>query len=173
MTATPEPAHWSTAQKIAFRFFFVLFLLYIVLDPNGVVPFYDGVYNWGIPVFHNLVIWIGKHILHLTKTITIFTNGSGDTTYDYVILLLIAIASALVCVIWSIAGRKATNYNKLLYWVSVVLRFYIGLTMVAYGGFKIIKLQFPAPEGQRLLERLGDMSPMRLAWTYMGYSKGF
>jgi hypothetical protein len=45
--------------------------------------------------------------------------------------------------------------------------------MVTYGSIKIIKLQFPSPSLGRLLQPLGTMSPMGLAWTYMGYSTGF
>jgi len=49
----------------------------------------------------------------------------------------------------------------------------MAITMVTYGSVKIIKLQFPAPGPDRLIQPLGTMSPMGLAWTYMGYSTGF
>ncbi|TWJ00782.1 hypothetical protein JN11_02041 [Mucilaginibacter frigoritolerans] len=45
--------------------------------------------------------------------------------------------------------------------------------MICYGLYKVIKLQFPAPSFSRLLEPVGKLSPMGLAWTYMGYSRGF
>ena len=38
---------------------------------------------------------------------------------------------------------------------------------------KIFKLQFPSASLTHLLDPLGDFSPMGLAWTYMGFSKGF
>ena len=31
--------------------------------------------------------WVGRHILHLSYAITVFPNGSGDTTYNYVEVL--------------------------------------------------------------------------------------
>jgi len=171
--ATAEPSNWSLAQKIAFRFFALFFLLYVFFNPNGVLPYTDTLSGYYLTPFHWLVPWIGKHVLHLVKPITIFTNGSGDTTYDYVTLLLLSVLAGLGAFIWSLTGRSTRNYNKLFYWLTVVLRYYAGITMVAYGSFKVIKLQFPYPSLGRLQEPLGDMSPMGLAWTYLGYSTGF
>lgn len=172
-TATAEPANWSNAQKIAFRFCFAFFILFIFLDPNG-LPFVDeetGIFY--LAPFHKLIAWLAAHVLHLSKPITVFTNGSGDTTYDYLIILLIVVTSLIAAAIWTITGRGARNYNKLLYWLTVVIRYYVGINMVAYGSAKIIKLQFPSPSLHRLTEPLGNMSPMGLAWTYMGFSKAF
>jgi len=172
-TVTAEPANWSNAQKIAFRFCFAFFILFIFLDPNG-LPFVDeetGIFYLG-PA-HKLIVWLAAHVLHLAKPVTVFTNGSGDTTYDYLIILLIVTTSLIAAVIWSITGRATRNYNKMLYWLTVVIRFYVGINMVAYGSAKIIKLQFPSPSLSRLIEPLGNMSPMGLAWTYMGFSKAF
>jgi hypothetical protein len=172
-TLTTEPVNWSTTQKIAFRFFLVFFILYIFFNPNGVIPFSDNLYNIYITPFHTIVPWLAKHVLHMAKPITIFTNGSGDTTYDYLVILFIAILSAIAATVWSVTGRKTKNYNKLLYWLTVILRYYVGITMVEYGCVKIIKLQFPSPSLGKLIEPLGNMSPMGLAWNYLGYSTGF
>jgi len=172
-TVTAEPINWSISQKVAFRFFLLFFVLYMFFNPNGVLPFSDTLANIYIQPFHTLIPWVAKHILHLPKPITIFTNGSGDTTYDYVIILFMAFVSAVGTVVWSITGRNTKNYNKLLYWLTVIVRYYVAITMVAYGSFKVIKLQFPSPSPGKLIEPLGNMSPMGLAWTYLGYSVGF
>jgi len=172
-TAAAEPAYWSNAQKIAFRFFMIFFILYIFFNPNGVLPYSDDLYNIYIGSFHTLIPWMAKHILHLAKPVTTFTNGSGDTTYDYLVILLMGAISVVGAAIWSITGRNTRNYNKLFYWLTVVLRYYVGITMLSYGFAKVIKLQFPSPSFSRLLEPVGKMSPMGLAWTYLGYSTGF
>lgn len=172
-TTTAEPAYWSTPQKVAFRFFTLLFILFIFLNPNGVIPFTDGLSELYVQPLHSFIPWLAKHVLHMAKPVTIFTNGSGDTTYDYLILLFITVISLVGAVVWSIIGRKTHNYNKLLYWLTVIVRYYVAITMVCYGSVKIIKLQFPSPSLGRLMQPLGNMSPMGLAWTYMGYSTGF
>lgn len=170
---TAEPINWSAAQKVTFRFFLIFFVLYIFFNPNGVLPYSDDLFNIYIPPFHNLIQWLALHVLHTAKPITIFTNGSGDTTYDYLIILLITTIAVTGTIVLSITGRNTRNYNKLFYWLTVVIRYYVAITMLGYGFFKVIKLQFPAPSFDRLLEPVGNMSPMGLAWTYFGYSTAF
>src|ERR1700744_78087 len=149
--STAEPVYWSATQKIAFRFFFIFLLLYIFLNPNDTIPFYGEISNLYIPLFHKFIPWMAKSILHLAKPVTEFTNGSGDTTYDYLIVLFIIVVSTIGAIIWSITGKGTRNYNKLLYWLTVVVRFFVAITMVTYGSLKIIKLQFPAASFGRLL----------------------
>lgn len=167
-----EPAYWSAPQKIALRFFLVYFLLYIFFNPNGTI-FLDTASNYYIEPFHQLIPWLAAHVLRLAKPITIFTNGSGDTTYDYLIILFSAVLAATATLIWSVLDKRALNYNKLFYWTCVIIRYYVALTMLTYGFIKVIKLQFPSPTPFRLSESFGNASPMGLAWTYMGYSTGF
>jgi hypothetical protein len=169
----PSNTNWTLAQKLGFRFFMLFFIQYIFLNPNGVLPGINAIYNSYIGVFHKVIIWMAAHVLHITRPIGIVQTGSGDTTYDYLIMLMITIVSIAGTVIWSLTDSKRLNYNRLFYWLAVMLRFYVAITMVSYGYVKIIKLQFPAPSPIRLMETVGNMSPMGLAWTYMGYSVGF
>ena len=169
-TETPE---WSLSNKLLFRFFFSYFLLFIIFNPNGVVPYIDDLFNWYIQPFHHFIPWLGSHVLHLSKPITVFTNGSGDTTFDNVVLLLTAFLAVLGTAIWSILDRKRPSYQKLFYWLLVILRYYVAITMFSYGFFKVIKLQFPFLSLNSLIEPYGDSSPMGLAWRFMGYSTGY
>lgn len=170
---TAEPAYWSPGRKIALRFFFIFFIQYIIFNPNGVLPNIDKLYEIYIVPIHSLMVWIGTHILGMKKPIDTFTNGSGDTTYDFVLLLFGLVLAVIGAIIWSVADRKARNYNNLFYWLTVIVRYYVAITMITYGCVKIIKLQFPGPSPDRLLQPFGNASPMGLAWTYMGYSTGF
>ncbi|MFL6236940.1 MAG: hypothetical protein ACJ76N_27670, partial [Thermoanaerobaculia bacterium] len=52
----------------------------------------------------------------------------------------------------------------------VYVRLGLGMTMIQYGAFKIIPSQFPAPSLDRLLQSIGDSSPMGILWTFMGAS---
>ncbi len=173
MTQPVNYFRWTFGQKVAVRFFFLFFLLYIILNPNGVLPKVDLLFSIYIELFHKLIPWIAKHILHLSYDITVFTNGSGDTTYDYITLLSIIVISLIGCVIWSVLDRKRASYNQLYYWLTVIVRYYAAFTMLTYGFVKVFKLQFPSPSLGRLLQPYGDSSPMGLAWTFMGYSKGY
>ena len=54
--------------------------------------------------------------------------------------------------------------------VRLLLRFYLCEMLFGYGFAKIIPLQFAQPSSFRLTQQLGDMSPMGLLWTFMGFS---
>jgi uncharacterized membrane protein YphA (DoxX/SURF4 family) len=175
LASTSQAPAWTSIQRVLFRFSVAWVLLYIFFNPNGILPGVDETFNFYVTPFHHLIPWIGRHILRLSKPITIFTNttGSGDTTYDYVTLLLICFLSALACAIWTILDRKRTSYSTLYYWVTTILRYYLGITMLTYGFSKVFKMQFPYPGLYTLLEPYGNSSPMGLAWTFMGYSDGY
>ncbi len=164
---------WGFTQKLVFRFFLILFLLYIFFNPNGVLPYSDYIFNFYIPPFHKLMLWIAKNILHLSYPVTVFTNGSGDTTYDYVVIFFITAVAVTASVVWSILDKRITTYNKLFYWLCVIVRYYVAITMFAYGFVKVFKLQFPFFSPDRLLEPYGNSSPMGLAWNFLGFSRGY
>ena len=49
-------------------------------------------------------------------------------------------------------------------------RYYVALIILSYGLFKIVPVQFSEPSQSILLQTYGESSPMRLLWTFMGYS---
>ena len=133
---------WSNPKKIAFRYVFIFFALFLLIYNNGIIPYSYIVLRYPNQLLEIIIPWIGKHILHLSQEITDFTNGSGDTTYDYVVIFTLATTALLGTIIWSVLDRKKNNYVKLYYWLTVAVRFYIGLLLIQYGLLKIIKLQY-------------------------------
>ncbi len=117
-----------------------------------------------------VVPWFGEDILHLPYYITIFTNGSGDTTFNYVQVLIFLILSIALSSIWTLLDRKRINYKKLYYWIRVLVRYYLAYMMMSYGFAKIFNTQFPFPSDLSLSKTYGESSPMHLIWTFMGYS---
>lgn len=173
METTFTHESWTSVQKIAFRFAFLAIGLFILIENNGAYPFYDVIMAYPGELLHIFIPWVGKNILHLSYDITVFTNGSGDTTYDYVILFVILCLSVTGTIIWSLLDRNRDNYSKLYYWLTVAVRFYVGLMLFNYGMYKVIKMQFPFPGVGRLMQPYGNSSPMGLAWTFLGFSKGY
>ncbi|HKD92503.1 MAG TPA: hypothetical protein VKB56_11375 [Terriglobales bacterium] len=174
----PQP-RWGFGTRIGFRFAFAYFVLYMLPFPSEWLhlPWRQSGPNlserWYDAAGQKIVPWVAKHILHLSKDITIFSNGSGDTTYNWVAVLCFVILAAMVTVVWSIADRKRTNYEKLHAWFRVVLRLWLAGIIGLYGMFKLYQAQFPAPYLARYLERYGDSSPMGILWTLMGASRAY
>jgi len=124
-------------------------------------------------LWHKIIPWVAAKVLHLSYPITIFTNGSGDTTYDYVNLLTFFTLALAGAGIWSVLDRQRRSYDKAYYWLRVLVRYSLAYTMMLYGFIKVFHLQMPFPYLSQLVQPLGDKSPMGLAWTFMGYSKAF
>lgn len=172
-TTFTEPLNWSLERKIIFRFFCAYFVLYTFPFPLDIIPGTDNVSGYYTNVWHLIVPWIGRNLLNLPYEITVFPNGSGDTTYDYVYVLCLFVLSIIFTLIWTILDRNRLNYNATLYWLLVLLRYYLAFTMFSYGFAKLFKTQFPFPNLGRLMQPYGQSSPMGLAWTFMGYSTGY
>jgi len=157
---------WSPLKKFGFCFLACYLLLYISSNQFVLSSFFDAIWR-------PLVPWFGKHILHLSEDITVFPNGSGDTTYNYVSLLVYMTLSLIIASILAIVDRKRPDYNYLFLWLIIIVRYYIIFQMLIYGFAKVFYLQFQPPSFARLLQPYGDSSPMGLLWTFMGYSKGY
>lgn len=166
----PSTRLWSAGEKLAFRFFFVFFALFIFPFPLTFLPYAGELYE---KLWQLFVPWAGAHILHLPDPITIFTNGSGDTTFDYVKTGAMLVLAALAALIWAVADRRRRNYDTLHHWLRVWLRYYVAYMMFIYGFSKVFHLQMPSPYLSQLVQPFGDKSPMGLAWSYVGYSKAF
>ena len=166
-------AQWSPARRIGFRFVFAYLILYSFPFPIGTLPLTAAVRGWYDKLWHLVVPWFGAHVMHLAKPITIFTNGSGDTTYDYVLLLVNLIIAALATVIWTLLDRRARAYPRLALGLRIYVRYVLAFALLAYGSFKVIQTQFPYPPLDRLVEPFGDFSPMGVVWSWMGVSYAY
>ncbi|MBS1933139.1 MAG: DoxX family membrane protein, partial [Bacteroidetes bacterium] len=186
MNTMPKP--WSLLEKTAFRFFCCFFLIYLFPFPLNVLelisPFdsdnppkfikwYYTLFGYYDTFLHAFIPWVGRHILHLANPITIFTNGSGDTTYDYVALFTFFMLSILATIIWSVLDRRRASYVKTHIALRILIRYILGFYMISYGFYKVFHLQMLSPYLTQLVQPFGDKSPMGLAWSFVGYSKGF
>src|SRR5215470_3985273 len=93
--------HWSLATRIGFRFAFAYLVLFMFPFPMYYIPYTGKLVQLYTNLWHAIVPWTGKHILHLSYDITVFTNGSGDTTYDYLQALCLLTLAAAATIIWS------------------------------------------------------------------------
>lgn len=166
---TPD-TQWSNPKKIAFRLCFLYFALYIFFTPNNDLPLIDLFYEQLDKLLQSFIPWFSKHVFGYTGEMPMGPSGSGDSTYDYMLWFFSIILAVAGTIIWSLLDRHRKSYNTLYYWIRVIVRYYLFYTMVIYGSYKVIKLQFPYPSLTRLVQPYGDSSPMGLAWTYMGYS---
>jgi hypothetical protein len=162
---------WSWPVRFAFRYCFAFFVLNILPFPFSYIPYVSVVAKpwndfWGavVPAASEAVFRVSAHVR---------PNGSGDTTWNWVQIFLIAVLSLVIAAAWSILDRQRLAYPRLHEALRVVVRFFVAVSMIGYGIIKVIQSQFLPPTLEKLIQPAGDMSPMGLLWFFMGYSQGY
>ncbi len=100
-------------------------------------------------------------------------NGNGDYPEQWMLVAACAFLAALSCIVWSLADRRRKEYNKLNYWFSLAIRYFLIFNGFSYGIGKMFILQMPFPNLSQLATPLGDYLPMRLSWMFIGYSSSY
>lgn len=159
-------SNWTLIQKIGFRFIFLFLLLWS--SPWYWLPF---VGDWLGDYAYYPAYWIRNTLLHESPPVWSHApTGSGDTYDDWLLWMFWLSISILGTVIWSIIDRTRIHYERLAYWFRFGLRYYLSLVMFSYGFHKVYPHQMPFPNLAQLHTPLGDLSPMRLSWLFLGYS---
>ena len=154
---------WSPATRVAFRFTFVFLLLFL--------PLFAWLVIETISAWDPIVKWAAESLFGV-KTGALPAN-SGDTTRNWVLLLLIVVVAVAATLIWSVVDRRAASYPRLYRWFRVYVRFALAATLIMYGSIKVFPVQFPPPSVDRLMTPIGDASPMGLLWAFMGASAAY
>jgi hypothetical protein len=167
----PPQRRWHPLTRTAFRFAFVYLLLYNLPFPLNAFPYVDKSVEWYNSFWSWVVTHVAKTALH--KEIGTVFNGSGDRTFDYLLVAVLLLIALVITVIWSVLDRKRLSYPTLHRWLNVYVRFVLGTSMIGYGAYKVIASQFSTPTLDRLMQPYGDSSPMGLLWTFMGASEPY
>jgi len=152
-----QSKNWSLISKIIFRFSFSYFTLFILL------LFVAG-------FIETPLHWFADTILNWGADFKTESTGSGDRSFDYVRFALNLLLAFFASAIWTLLDKKRTAYITLFYWFQTMLRVFLCLAMILYGLAKVFKGQFADPSLELLLQPVGEMSPMGLAWAFMGHS---
>lgn len=154
------------------RFFTVYFLLFIIPFPLSYLPFVKIISKWYNHAVSKCVAFFGKYIFHIPFPLVAANNGSSDTTFNYIRLLLFVVLAIVVAVGYTLK-EKNRKYDALVWhWLKTYIRFFFAFMMIQYGFEKILRTQFPFPY-YSLNETYGQSAPMRLMWSFMGYSKAY
>jgi len=160
---------WGVPRRIAFRFAVIFAGLLMFPFPIYVIPKSDDLSTALSKPLEWATQWFATSVLGLPR-LAAETTGSGDRMFDYVQLLLFALCAAIGTMVWSIIDRRRRSYTKLAALAWVVLRYFLAWTMLRYGELKVIKSQFPDLSPSTLHQRLSEIPPMRLVWSFIGYS---
>jgi hypothetical protein len=170
--AEPPAESWSSARRLAFRFVFCFAVLLYFPHPLGLVPFSDKVTERIDQAHVKAAIWVADRLFHPPPEELPEQTGSGDTLWNWTqtgALLVLALVAAAV---WTALDRRRAQYRTLSAWLDLSLRWALFQIMLGYGFAKVFPHQMPWETG-RLVEPLGEMSPMGLVWTFMGFAPAY
>ncbi|HVG09584.1 MAG TPA: hypothetical protein VNM67_17920 [Thermoanaerobaculia bacterium] len=167
-----ENPDWGPLRRALFRFLFSYLVLYSLPFPLDAIPVYGEILKEAYKeIWRAVVPWVGELVLGVEVRVRL--GGSGDTAYNYVQLFCYLILALAATAIWTLLDRRRANYTRLHEWLRVYVRFTLAAAMIVYGAYKVIPSQFGAPFPSDLLQPIGESSPMRLLWTFMGVSASY
>jgi hypothetical protein len=164
-----SPAAWPLMKRILFRFAAAFFILQSFPLPLNLIP--SAALAHFLSTIQEAPVRSMARLLHVS--VDVLPNGSGDTTYSWVLLLCIAIGAVLITLVWSVIDWRRRDYDRAWIALRAYLRFVLAMAMIRYGAAKVIPSQFPPPTLDRLMQPFGDASPMGLLWTFMGASAAY
>ena len=159
-----DPATWPKWRTFGFKFVSVFLALFSF-------PLID--WNFYSVLLHSQ--WNSVHdYLVLASYTTNFGLDQGGGTGLWAWLILALIASA-VTLVWEQRKplRTKAQYQNLYYWFSVLLRYKIGIALIAFGLIKFFPLQIPYPSLSNLHTNYGDYLPWKIYYHTIGITQGY
>jgi hypothetical protein len=168
---------WNFPSRIAFRFCVIYFGLYCIFTQiiNSVL----AIPNVDVPDWATLgpmrlsVEWVAAHIFGLKMPLVSSGSGSGDKTFDWVLVFCLLVLSGAATAVWSVLDRRRSSYAALDRWFRLFVRFCLAGQMLTYGMVKAVPLQMPFPFLFTQIEPFGNLSPMGILWASVGASPAY
>ncbi len=101
------------------------------------------------------------------------TGGTcGDYPQHFQVLYLGTSVGLVVGFLYNLFINRITNGSIVLAANITLLRYFLACILLAYGIVKVMGTQFPHMMAN-MDARFIELNPMRVAWTFFGYSKGY
>lgn len=137
--------------------------------------YYGKGYAWVYQKKNEACDWVGKEVFNVK--VIIQPTGSGDTMRNYIGCFCAAVIATGLALVWTVLllflamWKVSWKGDAWLHGtVRVIVRYFLIQMLFGYGFAKVFPMQFSPPSAFRLSQQLGDMSPMGLLWTMMGFS---
>ncbi len=164
------PNRWN---NILFRYLFVFFTLIIFPFPLNIIPGSEVVFDNYNDAWTAIINFTGNILVGLEEPLELSFTGSGDKLYDWLWYASVIGLTLIIGTAFNIIDFKRANYETLKKWFLLFVCYYLAYYMFVYGIIKLFYLQFGPPSMERLFQTFGQASPMRLMWTFMGFSQTY
>ncbi len=153
---------WASWERHLFRFSFLfLILLIIPLDWK----FYGDLFR---------INWFSLHVydlFKLSKYLPDFLNLGEDSQWGlkgFASWGIVSVIALLGAFLWARLAPQKQEYAVLYYWLRVIVRYRLGIALLAYGFVKFFPLQMPFPSLSNLLTNYGDFFAWKIYFQTVG-----
>ncbi|GAB3523403.1 DoxX family protein [Emticicia fontis] len=101
-----------------------------------------------------------------------YNSGCGDFPQHYQVVGRGALIGGAVGLLFNLLHAKIPNAYRVQPILVFLLRMYLAWIIMSYGLAKVFAGQFPQLMAN-MDARMAELSPMRVAWAFFGYSKGY
>ncbi|HEV8271149.1 MAG TPA: hypothetical protein VGQ04_07555 [Chitinophagaceae bacterium] len=168
---------WRSWEKILFRFFSVWLLVLSQIAYNPLLEVLGYNYNEQRMILNRplvgVVSWLDDSLFHIGYLPDQHAIDFSDTHFGVILFLAILLVSVIACILWTLFDKKRANYNRIYYWCSNYLAYYIFLAMITYAVYKVIPIQAHYPTAPELLTRWGDLRNWEILFRFMGTSPAY
>lgn len=153
---------WPRWQQWLLRVCVIFFLLLLVpLEAKWYKRFLDATYFYEV---------LSPFTSYRPNFIEIHSESGrwGFLSYStWFFALGIALVGASI---WTLLQRKSipVNYDKLYYWLRVLVRYRIAIGIIDFGYLKLFPMQMPYPSVANLNTNFGDYTLYKLYWQSVG-----
>ncbi|SEJ02128.1 hypothetical protein SAMN04487995_3070 [Dyadobacter koreensis] len=162
---TPQTQTWTKYKKIIFRVSLIYFLIQALpLDWKYFRTVFST--NWLAPHFQDLF----RLTTYMPSFISPVSLWGIESFINWFVILAIALIGSFI---WGLADKKNKEYDKLYYWLRVLLRYRLAIAIIGYGVLKLFKLQLPEPALSDLQTSYGDYLPWKIYSLSTGIGSAF
>jgi hypothetical protein len=160
---------WSTPKLILFRLFAVWVVLLTITIPFTYHFFpvtgnwFSGISEWMVRYSARIFVGTGPYAQQLIS----------DSTGMYVHVFNMLMIALVVSLVWTYFYSTVRSHQRMQYWFTVYVRYFLALQLLIYGFSKVFKAQFYLPEPNTLFTPLGQLYPDILYWSSMGVSRSY
>lgn len=157
---------WTNWEKFTFRVFGTYFFLLCIPAYSA---FYEHLVNLDFSkiTYHDfqavVAFWPPQFVL-------IESEEGVFGFLNYINLTILLGVSLVIGLVWTLLDKKSKNYDKLYYWVHVIVRYRLAFGMIGWGLKKVFPMQMVYPTISMLNTPFIDMAEKKLYWSHVGVS---
>ena len=166
-----DTIEWTKRQLFIFRITFIYILFLCVPIDKMLFAYLGQQIDWtDINCRDLFIIATYKHI----SLIDLYDNeGFKWGLLGYVNFILPVLIAIPVALLWTWLAKEKKEYDTLQYWLQVVLRYRVGLGMIAWGYRKLMPSQMVLPTYSILNTPFGDIQAQKHYWQSVGIVPGY